>query len=399
MALVVVGFATLPDSLRAQLPFIQDGKAGFVVSHFAYALSLDAEETGACPSGMSRNPGEIFAMTPEGKQREEESDQEYVARVRTGGRAVSTASNGQNLCMHPEAGEQDPHFRTVTVPDVPVYGINLDEEDSRVGGAIRSGSCAHNDLIGMDGARGIDNQFFRVVGCSRSFQPSGTSNEFDIGMFAGEWGILLTFDGVDDLHNDEHIEVGIFANADPIQLSPGREPLEYATYAVDQDPRFQATTSGQMRDGILTTEPTSVRFYRVVNSMRLERPLEEARIQATLSEDGVLEGYLAGYTPIEALYDFQFGYRNGKDGTGALAPLRLRMGSSNGGAQVLGFTCHGVYHGLRQLADAHPDPENGSCTSISTQYRFAAIPAFVVDVETQSLNQELDVNPGNVDDY
>ena len=32
---------------------VQNGQAGFVVSHFAYALSKDAGETGACPDGMT----------------------------------------------------------------------------------------------------------------------------------------------------------------------------------------------------------------------------------------------------------------------------------------------------------------------------------------------------------
>lgn len=95
-----------------------------------------------------------------------------------------------------------------------------------------------------------------------------------------------------------------------------------------------------------------------------------------------MEGYLAGYTPVEEMYDFQSGFRNGKDGKGELASLRLRVGSANGAARVLGYTCPGVYHSLHKYADGHPDPQTGRCTSISTQYRIKAIPAFVVDVAT-----------------
>jgi len=67
----------------------------------------------------------------------------------------------------------------------------------------------------------------------------------------------------------------------------------------------------------------------------------------------------------------------------------LRSGSSSGQARVQGHTCHGAYYALHEYADGHPDPETGKCTSISTQYRIKAIPTFVVDLETESVNETL----------
>jgi hypothetical protein len=61
-----------------------------------------------------------------------------------------------------------------------------------------------------------------------------------------------------------------------------------------------------------------------------------------------------------------------------------------GAARVLGHTCNGAYYALHELADGHPDPESGKCTSISTQYRLETIPAFVVDAKTRSVNEELE---------
>jgi hypothetical protein len=385
MLLVVPG---LPA--QAEAPFVQNGRAGFVVSHIEYALSGEAGETAACPSGMSRNMAEIFAMTPEGKRRAAESDEEYGTRVRQGAGVLSTAPNGQNLCLNPEAGQPDPYFRTVEASDIPVLGIDIDGQVSIADGPAQAGLCPHDDFSGPDGERGIDNQFFRVVGCSRSFQSTGQSNTYAIEMLTGSWGIIITVDGVDSIENDDDVEVGFFANADPIQLSPGREPLDYATYITDQDPRFRATAHGRIKDGVLTTEPTDMRFHSVVNSMLLERSLRGAVLQATLSEKGVLEGYLAGYTPVEEMYDLQYGYRNGKDRNGKLAPLKLRTGTGNGAAFVLGHTCHGAYYALYQHADSNPDPATGKCTSISTQYRVKAIPAFVVDSETAATSEASD---------
>lgn len=388
--LVAAGLAfALSPSGRATAQsgsFVRDGEAGFVVTHFSYALGPDADETGACPNGMSKNVVEIFAETPEGQRRPGEDDEQYGKRLEEGGKSISATKDGKNYCMHPELAPHDPHVRLLTSASAPADGIDLDGKISRSAQDVQSGLL---DFTRADGSKGVDNQFWRVVGCNRSFQKNGQSNGFEIEMYTGSWGILITLGDVDDLKNDDHVEVGIYANADPIQLSPTREALEYATYAMDQDDSFRATTTGRIKNGVLTTEPVDVRFHHVVNSMHLQRPLRDAQIQAKLSADGVLKGYLAGYTPVTDMYDFQFGYRNGKDASGEPAPLARRLGSSNGAARVLGHTCQGIYQSLLRLADGHPDPKTGKFSSISTQYRFEARPAFVMDVETKSINEKL----------
>lgn len=382
----------------AKADFVHDGEAGFVVSHIEYALAGDAEKTGACADGMTEGYaelGQVFVPSrPEFGRGKEEPDDVYVRRIY--GVAFSDTST-KNLCLNPEAGEPNPTFRTVSGRDVVAYGIDLDGQDSRVNASTAPGTCPHDDFVSMDGEGGVDNQFYRVVGCSTSFQSTGSSNLFAIEMLTGSWGILITLSGVDDLRNDDHVEVGLYANADPIQLSPTRKPLEFATYAIDQDPRYRATTVGRIIDGVLTSEPVDLRFLWFVNSMRLDRPLDDARLRLTVSGDGRLEGFLAGYTQVEELYDFKYGFRNGEDGTGELAPLRLRAGSAIGAAHVLGHTCEGAYFSLYEHADAYPNAETGKCTAVSTQYRIEAIPAFVVDIESGGANDEL--NGARADNY
>jgi len=365
---------------------------GFVVSHIAYALSKDASETGACPDGMTKgysNPGDVFVDHPELRQQEGELEDKYNRRVY--GQALSDPSI-KNLCLNPELGQPDPNFRTVTGKDVPADGIDLDAQDSHIKGKPVPGSGAHDDFRGLNGERGVDNQFYRLVGCSKSFQSTGQSNTYEIEMYTGSWGILLTLKGAGDLKNAKDVEVGIYANADPIQLSPTREALPNATYAAEQDPRFRATAHGRIVNGVLTTDPVDVRFHWIVNSIHLERPLKKARLRMTVTPDGGLDGILGGYTPVEELYDFQYGFRSGKDAKGDAAPLRLRAVSSVGQARVLGHTCNGAYYAMKQLADGDCDVKTGQCSSISTQYRIKAIPAFVVDTATHSVNSSLDKN-------
>lgn len=387
VSLACLALAAVASGARAQADFVQDGHAGFVVSHIRYALAEDADKTGACPEGLAEgyaNKGDVFVDMPELQRGADEKEEDYIRRAFSA--AFSGDTSVKNLCQNPELAAPNPTYRVVTGPKVPVEGIDLDGAD----GGTAPGSCAHEDFLGLNGETGVDNQWYRVVGCNKSFQSTGQSNTWEIEMLTGSWGILITLDGVDDIRNDDEVEVGFFANADPIQLSPTREPLQYSTYAMTQDPRYRARTRGRIVDGVLTTDPVDVRFHWVVNSIRLDRPLEDARVQMTLGDDGVLRGYLAGYARVEDAYDYKFGFRNGVDGTGELAPYRLRAGSSIGAAFVLGHTCEGAYHALYAHADAHPDPQTGRCTAISTQYVIEAVPAFVVDVETESINEELD---------
>ena len=406
-ALYALGGVTL--AVAEQPSFVQDGKAGFVVSEIQYALSLDAEQTSACPDGMTQGmrrdgatgygPGAAGAgqrpagtPPPSGQQGAEGGQRPAGASPggQQGGGGFASMMSGPNACRDPETFKPDPNFRTVKVTDMKAYGIDLDGQNSRTKGKPAPRTCAHDDLLGMNGERGIDNQFYRLVGCTQSYQSTGQANTWTIEMHTGAWGILIALAGVDDVSNDDNVEVVFAANADPIELSPNREPLANATYAMEQDPRFRATTRGRIKNGVLTTDPVDVRMHKITNSIYLERILKEARAQLTLGKDGALEGYLAGYTPVEELYNFEFGFRNGKNGKGEPANPRLIVGSATGRAFTQTYTCNGVYHAMHELADGDPDPATGKCGSISTQYRLKAIPAFVVDARTQSVNEDLE---------
>lgn len=362
---------------------VRNGEAGFVVTRISYSLGPDAKDSGACPNGMNggvRGLIEAYAKSPAGQRKPGESDRAYQGRLNM---SVFTAPGGKNLCMNPEAGAPDPGWRMVS-GKVPVDGLDLDGQDG--GKRPAAGTCAHENFQGTHGERGIDNQFYRMIGCTTGYQSTGQANGFDTEMYTGSWGILIRLRGVDDLRNDPEVEVGIYANADPIELSAARTALPYATYAAMQDPKYRATTRGRIVDGVLTIDPVDVRFVNYVNSMKDDRILRDARLRLRFTPDGGAEGFLGGYWPIESAYDLSFGSRSSQAAKGGLAPERLRMGTAMGRAGALGHSCHGAYFALREAADGHRDPATGRCTSISTQYRIKVAPAFVVDAKTQSVN-------------
>src|SRR5579862_5955702 len=63
---------------------------GFIVSHIAYALSKDANETGACPDGMTKgyghssgftDIGDVFVTKQDLQRHDGEVEDKYVRRV------------------------------------------------------------------------------------------------------------------------------------------------------------------------------------------------------------------------------------------------------------------------------------------------------------------------------
>ncbi len=308
--LAVVGCVS---SALAQPDFVRGGEAGFVVSHIQYAFAEEgAEDTGACPDGMNRSyvdPRDAYVNLPPIADAAGKSFDELERAAR----AIASANPEiKSFCLNPELGSPDPNHRPVTGGNVRVAGIDLDGRDSVQGEAAESGSCPHGDFAGVNGERGIDNQYFRVVGCNKGYQPSGQANSFNTAQLTGAWGILIKLSKVDDLHNDDHVDVDIYANGDPIELSPDREPLGYATYTVHAEPRFQAHTRGYIENGVLYTEPVEVRIPHDINAMYTDRVLRDARLQVAIGENGVMAGYLAGYAPVEEQYDLEFGYREAR---------------------------------------------------------------------------------------
>jgi hypothetical protein len=388
LAMAVFGLAD------GQTNLIEDGKAGFVVHEWGNA---GARGPSVCPNGRSLGYRQIYERSAEGRRRAGESEGDFSNRLQAGGYKFAVV-DGENLCAFP-ALAADPHYRTMNDTIVLAYGIDLDAQYSTLKSRATANTCPHSDFRGVTGESGVDNQYLRLVGCSGTAPPdTGASHtgwlppaqeKKENTMLEGGWGILISLRGVDNLQNDDNVEIGIYANADPIELSANREPIMYASYAADQDPRFRGETRGRIANGVLTTDPVNVRFHWLVAGFHLERPLDHAQIRAKFNVNGTMEGYLAGFTPLEAMYDMQYGFRNAKDDSGRPVSSGLVSALATGAASAMGRSCNGAYAALHALADGDRDPTTGQCTSLSTQYFFRATPAFVVDVQTRTANDSL----------
>lgn len=343
----------------------QESTLAFVVSHMDYALTSEDYEMSACPEGLTR-----------GYKDTQSDGQEDPLRQ------ANRSSEIRNVCFNPAAGNPDPAFKTVRSEELPVLGFDLDRDSGESGAPdAKPAQCSHQDFDGFEGNSGVDNQFYRVVGCVAGYKSTGQANLFDTEMLAGSWGILIEIEGLDNPENDESVRVGVFANGDPIRLSAERKPLAYGSYSVHPDSDFQVYTQGRVVDGVLVTEPFDIQIPYIVDALKLSRELRGARLQLRLLENGQLEGYLAGYSPLDNLYNIAVTPRSARMASGELAPQQRRTRIGIGKAMAFGHSCDGFYYALQEHADGHRDAETGRCTTISMQYRIKALPAFLIKAD------------------
>ncbi len=272
-----------------------------------------------------------------------------------------------DACQDPLA-QPDPGFMTLDGP-ARVAGLDLDGVDS-VASAGTPGGCAHDDFTSPDGETGIDDQHWRLMGCIRGYRPNDLMDRlFQANTMVKEGGyaILLEITGMDDPRNDDEVAVQILSAAEPVTTDAAGGILDHVSVTAHPDPRFQnAIARGRIEDGILTTEPVDVRVKVKQQTQDNFAWYRDARIRAEVQEDGRIVGVLGGYWDLENFWSMLNEHWIGERHQGRNAAFNR------------GFMCSGIYHAMSRVADGHPDPETGQCTSLSTTVHFEAIPAFVI---------------------
>lgn len=272
-----------------------------------------------------------------------------------------------DACQDPLV-QPDPGFLTLDGPAV-LHGLDLDGVDSRRADA-EGGSCPHDDFPGHDGAVGIDNQFWRLMGCIRGYRPNDLMDRLhksNVMIKEGGFALLMEISGMDDPMNDDEIEVQIVSGNHPVTVNALGEVMRNVSYTTHEQARFHnERAKGKIVDGILTTEPIDLRIKVKQQTMDNEFWFRDARLRAEVLPDGRITGIVGAYWDIENVFWTLNDQWIGKHHQGRNA------------ARSRGFMCAGIHHAMPRVADGHPDPETGQCTSISTALHFEAVPAFVI---------------------
>ena len=392
MGTVVLGLAVVMiegrDPAVGQPPTVRNGEIGFVVSSIHDATVDPATKLEqACPEGLNLHPLETAQQIaarglPSPTALAEARYLESPASAAPGGGGgrpsaeksgvpgpglTNAVGYGAAVCLNPRLTKPDPLFKTVK-GDVRVEGLNLDGENTRLGGKAPAKGCAQQNFRGVDDglsdAAGVDNQRYRVYGCIRGSQQEKESAGLQSEMIEGTWTLVFKLSGVDSLTNDDSVQIFMASSGDPLQLTSAGATRNW-TYAYHPNTRYQARTTGRIVNGVLMTDPVDFTFTMRFFRDYIDNVLKGARFKIQLSEDGASKGILAGYSDVETFYHNFVLVGGGAFVSGASA------GANN-------YTCNGVYHALQQLADGYKDPASGRCTALSTQYTVTAVPAFIV---------------------
>jgi hypothetical protein len=276
-----------------------------------------------CPNGFNEGPREQFQkLYPEG------------------GTVAGTQLERESAARYPTAKEDQFPYKEASGKIG--IGLNLD------------GKIGPNDFTSPEGEKGIDNQLFRAIGCTRLFRmPDGSFAHF-AEMWVREMNvnrILIELTGVDSLENDDDVTVTMYRGKDKLLLdASSTNVIPGGSNRIDDrfSKPFFHRLKGKIVNGVLTTEPADIAWaWSPWYSLPGYYDFKQARFQIKLSPDGeTASGLVAGYADIDSFsQQFIRGWSTHHSSYGGLSQPSLNRA-------------------LHRLADGIPDA-NGVNTALS----------------------------------
>ncbi len=359
--LALSAIAALPLSV-----FATPAKAetrGYMISWFATATKIDDFKAN-CPE--DRNGGglkvDIRDLMEVGLTEEQaiahinntarDADAtNYGKQIRTRARV-----NGQpaSIYNYPDA-TKDPNIETSTGKFA--YGFNLD------------GQTKDTDFVDPDTGERVDNQMWRAVGCSESYRavppampyPEELSWNLMIDTMPA-WAISLT---ADDFSKDGPVKIVLDRALQHLERDATGGVMRNATFVIDPSPRSHNELEGYMKDGVITIKPKDISL-EAEHPFYAEMDIKNAHMRFKMEPDGKLVAYWGGY------FDW-------------LKYAYMYTSRPANGADTIG-----LYHAMKKMADAAPDPKTGQNKLISITFRMEAVPSFHADVNGKIVAKPFD---------
>jgi len=332
---------------------------GYVVTWFHIAPAAQPTDVD-CPRGVNPDAEKNFIRWLKELNKTDQEIEEALADFPNNMYGIITTRgriNGEpaNVYQNPSSV---PDPMVSLVESKIAYGFNLD-------GAV----SAEDFTDPFSGEQGVDNQVFRALGCFGAQRGElSSAGEFTARPLypaiqwehnrdqAAAW--LIEVNGIDDMQNDDDVYVQFVQATRPVVKDASGEPQADMTFIVDDNPKTKNAVRASIKDGVLTTDFFD--FYMIVAKYSIipTVSLEKAKLRLELREDRTAKGILGGY------HDW----------------VNLYGGFGRSGSALEVFSSHnvpGIYHALRKLADAAPDPKTGENTMISAAYTIETVPAFI----------------------
>jgi len=338
---------------------VADWQKSYVIDWYEPANYYGAE-TGIvdpgtdCPDGSNKELDYIKVLTDAGYTEEEAQwlrDPEHPYRL---------PNHGSNQMAFRGKDRANVYTQPWTYPDPGLIGVS---------GTISEGldldGDKSNGFTSPDGRTGIDNEFYRTVGCWKTYRGpdrlSSGAMTFNDSMRGGSWTVAIVVSGKgDDPMNDEDVTVAFYDSDDALVKDANNNIAHNYTFTVSPNKKYEAIFKARSENGVITSTESMDEVWMRDPSYNRELQLLKARLRLIMQEDGTLTGEFGGYRPWEPVYE---GW------------VRAR------GTVIESLTwvnLPGVWYALKRNADYSPEGADGEKTHISFAMRLDAVPAYVM---------------------
>jgi len=319
---------------------IKDGTIAYALKSLYWSVYQTPDAKAECPDGLNTwGPRETFkALFPQDQGQKWTIEESHLAREIEGWFPSDKPEN----FPYREAGGKT------------AIGLNLD------------GKVDANDFTSPAGEPGIDNEFFRVIGCQPNLRlPDGQmaffNNKYIIDKHYNRTLIELT--GVDDLTNDPDVTLTMYRGLDPLlrdATGSGIIPGGSQRIDVKFGGRFNHVTKGKIENGVLLTAPKDMTFpWTYVNGTPTVVVVRDMQFRLNLAETGA-EGLMAGNVDVDKFYD------------------HMMMAESTHHQAYGQMSPPGFARSLFARADGYPDPKTGKMTTISAALSTTMVQVVIV---------------------
>jgi len=306
---------------------LQNHAIGYVMTGENRAIYETKDGKAECPQGYNDGPSEQFKILYPNKDK----------WTMTGTRLAREAETWNP----PIAPDALPYHE---IQGNTGLGLNLD------------GKIGPNDFTSPDGEKGIDNQLYRAIGCTRNYRADGETS-----ILTPQWRtraryniFVVELSGVDNLTNSDNVTVTTYRGMDVLlSTADGSSYLPGGTQTIDTrwGKKYIQKFKGKIVNGILTTEAKDL----TMPDGSVYDPRDGAsditfhamRFKLKLTPDSA-EGYMGGYADIN---DWYYNSNFTRDAH------HQQYGGTSGPS---------LYRALARLADGYPDPKTGKNTAISS---------------------------------
>lgn len=264
--------------------------------------------------------------------------------------------NGENSSAVPWAIKDVLPFKEVQ--SEVSFGFDLDGTQD---GRQTPLTCGHQKFRDAAGDGLVDNQLYRVMGCTKGWRSTGAAAGYRMMEFPHypQNRILIEISKVNNEMNDDLVEVVFYKGMDPLPKTADGQFLPGLSQRVDTRNPVIARTSGSIAEGVLSIEPVDLATFPYRwNTRTGTRDWYDMHFTLKLTDDGAV-GLLGGYQDLE---NYWLMYRRG---------LAVSVDNS-------AWSPPSMYAATVRLADGHRDPVTGQCTAISSALKVEAVRAFIV---------------------